>query len=202
MKKIILLFLGFTISCSAQSPIVDLLDDHGTVIPNAYYKDVNNLLNIYEGTYLYTNGTSFFKIVLIKRIMKSNTSHEGQFFEDLIIGEYQYVENGVEKVNTLPSLNANYSRQWKHNIVGNNIINKNNRPVCIECNTNEKRLQVSITDASTGRYATIVMRRINENGIEVLKIKIYNAVAGTLVEGEPEPADFSLPQGEFTLIKQ
>ena len=206
MKRIIFLTLIaiVTITCKAQSPIINILDKDGTRDINAYYKDVNNLLNQYEGTYLYTNGTTSFKIVLVKKIMQFN----GEYYEDLIIGEYQYIVNGVEIVNTLSELNTTYSNQRRHNIDGNSLISKNNRSwVCPNCNVNEKRLEASIRDASTDRYATIIMRKLsmlNSSGddVETLHIKIGQVMGGAYDVNVGPPADFSLPLGELTLIKQ
>ena len=100
-NTIIILLILSAICCKAQSPIINITDDNGNQIAGSYYKDLDNLLNVYEGTYLYTNGTTTLKIVLQKKTM----SFDGHHYEDLIIGEYQYIKNGVEIINTLPRLN-------------------------------------------------------------------------------------------------
>jgi hypothetical protein len=46
------------------------------------------------------------------------------------------------------------------------------------------------------------MQRTSLNGQEVMKIKISNINGISFVEGQPVPLEFSLPQGELTLIKQ
>ena len=46
----------------------------------------------------------------------------GYLYEDMIIGEYQYIENGVEKINTLNGLSVNHSNGGKYSISGNIII--------------------------------------------------------------------------------
>jgi hypothetical protein len=196
-KIIIFLFLG--IYSNVQSQVVDIQDKDGTRDTNAYYKDVNNLLNPFEGTYIYTNGNTSFKIILIKKVNQYN----GRYYEDLIIGEYQYIENGVEKVNTLSDTSTIYNNQRLHNIDGNTIVDKNYRTwPCPNCVLNENRLSTSIRDASTNRYAKLIMRRTINNAQEVLQIKITYVLSVPYLDGEPEPAAFSLPIGEFTLIKQ
>jgi hypothetical protein len=60
---------------------------------NSYYKDVNNILNDFEGTWLYQSGNTSLKLTLVKSIQFFN----GDFYEDTIIGGYQYIENGIEK---------------------------------------------------------------------------------------------------------
>lgn len=200
MKKIqILAILFITFLSNAQNPIIDISQSRFGQPDGYYMKDLNNLLNPFEGTYLYTNGNTSFKIVLVKKVQQYN----GRYYEDLIIGEYQYIENGIEKVNTLPEINITYNNQGIHNISGNLIVDNNFRMwKCPACPVNEKRFHGSIMDATTERYAYITMRKTNELGQEVMKIKISHVAGVALVEGEPLPPDFSLPQGEFTLIKQ
>jgi hypothetical protein len=197
--KIIIIAL-IAISCKAQSPIIDISESELGQPDGYYVKDINNLLNPFEGTYLYTNGTTSFKIILVKKVQQYNS----RYYEDLIIGEYQYIENGVEKANTLSNINVVYNNQSiKHAISGNLIVNNNFRYwKCPTCPTNEKRFNGGIKDVSTGRGASITMRRTTENGQEVMKIKISHVSGGNTYEvGQPLPPDFSLPQGEFTFIK-
>ena len=46
-------------------------------------EDINNYLDAFEGTYLYTNGNTSFRMVLVKKVQQYN----GRYYEDLIIGE-------------------------------------------------------------------------------------------------------------------
>jgi hypothetical protein len=196
--KIIIIVL-LSINCKAQNPTIDITQSRLGQPDGYYVKDTNSLLNPFEGTYLYTNGTTSFKMILIKKVQQYN----GRFYEDLIIGEYQYIENGVEKVNTLSEINTVYNNQRIHNIDGNLIVDNNFRFwKCPTCPINEKRLKCSINDTSSNRYASITMQRTSLNGQEVMKIKISNINGISFVEGQPVPLEFSLPQGELTLIKQ
>jgi len=194
-----LLFLMFTSLTFAQNPVIDLKNYYGDDIAGAYYKDVGNLLNAFEGTYVYTNGNEIFKIVLVKKVMQYDT----EYYEDLIIGEYQHIKNGLERINTISQINTIYNNQRRHNIKGNSLINKNNRQwKCPECNDNEKRLRLSIKDVSTGRIADILIRRTIENGQQIIKINITNIMGVGYIATEGLPPEFSLPIGEFTMIKQ
>jgi hypothetical protein len=134
---------------------------------------------------------------LVKKIKQYNSS----YYEDLIIGEYQYIVNGVEKANTLSNLNVVYNNQFaKHAVAGISTINNNNRIwKCPQCNPNEKRLSASITDVSTNRTADFFVRKTVVNGKEVLQVKVTNILPD--LENMNPPA-FSLPTGEFTMIKQ
>jgi len=190
----------FFVSCKAQTPILDI-SDSGTGLPNGYYlRDNNNLLNSFEGTYQYTNGADTLKIVLVKKVLQYNS----QYYEDLIIGEYQYIENGIEKINTLNEINNVYIEQRFHKIDSNFLVNNNFKLFpCLDCFTNEKRLYASIFDPSTNSYADIVIRKTILNSQEVIKINIINFKKGLIIVNElaTEP-NFSLPLEEYILIKQ
>ena len=199
MKKIKYIFIfAIGVSCHAQSPIVNILDDTSSAITNTYYKDVNNLLNQFEGTYLYTNGNTSLKIVLIKKIQQFN----GRYYEDLIIGEYQYIKDGIEKGNTLSEISSIYNNQRVHNIDGNSIQDNNARIwKCPQCSTGTKLLVTGIRDALSDRFAYLSIRKTIVGNQEAINIKISQVVNAVHIQGTPEPASFSLPLGEYTLIK-
>lgn len=95
MKNIIFLsIMLLSFSCKSQSVIIDITDSELEQPIGYYSKDINNVLDPFQGTYIYTNGNTSFKIILKKMIKQS----EGVHFEDLIIGEYQYVVNGLVKI--------------------------------------------------------------------------------------------------------
>ena len=195
----ILVLLLLSINCKAQSPIIDIIDDDGSEINGAYYKDVNNLLNPFEGTYVYTSGSTTLKIVLVKKVLQYNS----QYYEDLIIGEYQYIKDGVQIANTLSEITTTYLNQRNHKIEGNLIVDKNYRVwKCTSCSLTENRLSTQIEDVVSERFAELVLRRTTEGGQEVMKIKITNISRVIEIDDQPTAPDFALPTGEFTLIKQ
>lgn len=208
MKNLyLILFIVFSNLSSSQT-IVDITNTSFSFSTNTYYnyykKDLNNVLDPFQGSYVYTNGNNSFKIILKKMIKQPVGLH----FEDLIIGEYQYIENGIEKVNTLANIDIAYPNQFaKHHIAGNGIIpNINNRVwKCPQCNPDEKRLAVSLLDKISNRTADFFMRRTNINGQEAMQVKIYNIRGHVINVDDPstmnQPA-FALPTGEFTMIKQ
>lgn len=200
MKNIttILILLFTTISFGQ---IINITDKDGTRSTAAYYKDVNNLLDQYEGTWLYTSGNNSLKIVLIKKTNQYN----GRYYEDLIIGEYQYVENGVEKINTLSEINTVFPNQRRHNINGNSLIKKTSKPSCNDCLTNEKRLRCGFQDDLLNLYGYIIIKKSmdveEEQTIEV-KIRMLGSGTPWLDGNPPPPLDFTVPSGEYVLIKQ
>lgn len=199
MKKIAkLIIVIITIcNCKVQSQTLDISEQGLNDIAGAYYKDTQNLLDPFVGTYIYTNGTTSFKIVLQKKIM---SSMNGYYYEDLIIGEYQYIKNGVEKVNTLNKLLINYTNKSKHSIDGNMILTGTELG-CDECSISEKRLRIGLTDGASENWAELDIRKININGQPAIKIFIRWMMA-VHVEGTPALAKPSFPGGEYVLIKQ
>lgn len=193
---LLILALGFS-NVKSQSVTIDI-SKSGLNQPNNYYrKDINNVLNQFEGTFLYTSGNRSFKIIFEKKIKQYN----GSYYEDLIIGEYQYIVGGVEQFNTLSNLNVVYNNQYiKHSIAANSPIENNNREwKCTQCIANEKRLRGKIVDKSTDRIASIFLRKTIIGGQEVLQVKISQVRPDFENTNSP---DFSLPKGEFTMVKQ
>ena len=60
-------FFLFLTACKAQSPIYDISDLRDGP-KNSYYKDINNVLDGYDGTYLYKNGSTSLKFILNKNL--------------------------------------------------------------------------------------------------------------------------------------
>jgi len=98
MKHILfILLIGFSISCKAQT-IVNLDSPSG---PNQYKKDLNNVRANFVGIWQYTDGTTEFTLHIYKQnmIFAGNYWGQGDTFEDKLIGNYIYKENGVELIN-------------------------------------------------------------------------------------------------------
>lgn len=199
MKNIIVIFVVLynTISLNAQSVVFDISESELGKPEGYYSKDMNNLLDQFEGTYVYTNGNKIFTITLIKKIKQYNSS----YYEDLIIGEYEYSVNGTIIQNTMSNLGVVYNNQFiKHAIGGRSIIgNSHRRWKCPQCNPNERRLRARIRDVNTERSADFFMRKTVVNGQQVLQVKIFDVLPDLETTNPP---DFSLPMGEFTMIKQ
>lgn len=192
------------LSCKAQSPIINLgnTDDGITqmdVPENGYYKDVNNVLNDFEGTWLYTNGNKSLKITLVKNTLYFN----GKFYEDIIIGGYQYIENGVEKINTLSDANIpNIGRDAS--IKGNNIYDDCSIIPADDCVEGEKRLDLSIKDTiTTKHFGDLVLHKRTANGQEALKAMIDIGYTGENYKDVPTPLPTMPSQmRNIILIKQ
>lgn len=104
MKKLLmLLFFVVSYSCKAQQTIPMSMDYTNYLKNNNYIKDTNNDLNKFIGTWKWinpTNSNTYFEINFFK-VLYWNPNNINNFFEDTILGNYKYVENGVIITNTL-----------------------------------------------------------------------------------------------------
>jgi len=171
-------------NCKAQSPIIPI-DKWSDEQSNAYYKDIDNELDLFEGTWLYMNGNTSLKIILEKRLMQFN----GDYYTDLIVGEYQYIKNGIEKINTLNQLSQNLGEN--HNIEGNFIHN-----TCVflpidDCINGEIRLMLFINDVLTDKGMGIILHKRNINGQQALKANLW--YDGGMITSHPNDAEPTEP---------
>ena len=196
MKNILILLLLSSTLIQAQE--INLEDKDGTRITGAYYKDINNHLNQFEGTYKYTQGNTELTMVF-KKIVKYNN---GIYFEDLLIGEVKFVKDGLILFNNLSKINTVYPNQFSHDIVGNTIIKPTSRPVCVGCTANQKRARLIFFGNDNNMGGSIILQKITEaNQPDKLKINIMYSRSIRLA-GEPEPLDALIKNGEYVLIKQ
>ena len=195
----IICLLFIFLNCKAQTLVFDISKNFGTDNPTgAYYKDTQFVLNPFVGTFIYTNGTTSFKIELKKKEM---SSVNGRYFEDLIIGAYKYVENGVQKVNTLGSLMLNLENGWNYPINGSLILDGKELG-CDECADTEKRLRVSISDDQVSRIGNLDIRRIIHNGQQAIKVELWWDFDWRRREGDPVIQPERIPRGKYIMIKQ
>jgi hypothetical protein len=191
------LFFILLNSCMAQSPVLDITTPKkGFVgVKGAYYKDTKNVLSGYDGTYLYTSGTKSFKIKLQKNIM---TSRNGLFYEDLVAGEYQLIENGVEKVNTLNKLTSTSN---DNHISGKRVLTGTVLG-CSDCSPTEKRLRLGFSDATSPHIGEIDIRKTTVGGKDAIRVNIWYTGPIAVKEGTPKPKDGVVRAGEYIMIKQ
>ena len=217
MKKNIIIILSFFISFSCKAQIIDRYDSSISVgdIDGAYYKDVNNFRDQFVGTWVYTQGTTQLTIMIQKRDNLTHFNGIRTYNEDILIGEYRYVENGIEKINTLANINTNYGNDYdensKHNLFGGMYLRRSTSyPRCNECAPNERRMFFSYSepnyDGKGIANGHVVVRKFVENGVHKIKIWFYTSNQIVFVDsaGNPvdNPAPFKIPFGEYVLVKQ
>jgi hypothetical protein len=123
----------------------------------------------------------------------------GIYFEDLIVGEFEYSENGVLITSTLNNFNYGWINGAKHNISGNLIVDKPSG-LCDDCLPGEKALHVGYVDPYAHAIGSFTIRRMVMNGQDAIHIDIGYEV-GTRQAGEPV-VPLSIRGREFVLIKQ
>ncbi|GAA4775915.1 MULTISPECIES: DUF6705 family protein [Flavobacterium] len=200
MKKIFLFAFTLLLSnCNAQQIIN--LENKGTYrhYPlGAYFKDINNFLNPFIGTYIYTNGNTSLKIILDKKI-KDN----GKYAEDVIYGGYEYIVNGVTIANTLPNTLPANTYAGSYYINGNAYLLNNSHPPCSTCTPGEKRLFITLQDTQCIYFRRLIIKREVVSGQEQIKIDLDLGNTVYYNSTDPEPVfNFALPSGSYTLIKQ
>lgn len=195
MKTTIYISLLLTLSaitCKAQTPIIDINNKNGEYINGAYYKDINNLLNQFQGTYVLNDGVNYLKIVFQKKTMQ----YTGSCYQDLLIGEYQYKLNGVEKINTLNKLTSTLPNVYHHSIDGNDYMT--NHTPFDDYTTDNFRLTLGMVIPG-GITADLDVRKCTVNGQEA--IQIFKRTKQYYKKGDTIPP-IIVPNGFFYLIKQ
>ena len=195
MKKIILiLLLAVITSCKAQSPIINILEWDGIRSPNMYLKDVANDINTFTGTYLFDNGTIYFKVQLKKITM----AYSGYNYEDLLVGELEYRVNGVTLVNTLPMFNEYDENPYRHAIWGTWVVDNNYKPICNDCAPNERRMAVVADD--TKRAFSLIIRKMMVGSSQALKFS-FKYGGESVIQGQTPVVPY-IQEPEYILIKQ
>jgi hypothetical protein len=192
---IIMTLFAMSVNCKAQNPIRDISERDGlNSITGVYYKDTHNLLDPFVGTYVYTNGNTSLKIVLQKK-----KSFNTRYYEDLLIGEYQYIENGIERINTLNKLNIDYTNKSNHSIDGGIIMTQG--AGCNDCLPDEKAVYVGLVESITSNSADLIIRKTIINGIPAIKIFVMWRMRYKK-ETDPMPPRASFPGGHYILTKR
>lgn len=197
MKNIILFLtiILFNSECIAQPTLLDISDKGGfEYVPGGYYADQHNLLAPFVGEYLGTSANKTLRIVL----QKKTSSMNGLYTEDLIIGEYQYILNGQEKINTLDRLTLNYANKIKHSINGSSVM-QGQVLGCSECGTNEKWLYLGIVDRNADNVGTIGIRKVIVGGQEAIKVSIRWYITALQQDFPFIPP--TIPADDYTLFK-
>ena len=202
MKQIITLIGILSIlSCKAQNIVGIYSNDNVEYNSNYYLKDVDNDFNKFIGTWKYTNGNTSFTIVLDKEIKNQPLSNSN--YQDMLVGEYQYIENGVEKANTLLDMDNPNIKGYLHKIAGYRIVGKTINPDCNDCSIDERRVLLTIRHPTVDDVnADLVLRYVIVNGVEQLEANLFGRGPGVYLEGRTDPLDLDVPYGDYVLIKQ
>ena len=194
MKNIIkLIIILISYSSYAQDPIININNWHGETPNNCYLKYIDNLLNPFEGTWVYTNGNTSLKIVLLKKTM----TYRGGLYEDILIGEYQYIRDGEELFNSLSEIDVVLPFQINHHIAGN-YLPKTPTPFS-DYTTDNFRVNLFFRE-DNGFGCNIEVRKTSVDGVEAIQIfKVSRPPLRT--NGIDYPGSAMVKDGFYTLVK-
>lgn len=198
MKYLINILFIFTIlSCKAQNIIVPIGSgenlEHNT---NFYLKDVNNEFNKYEGTWKYINGSTE---IIFKFEKEEHYLSPSNYYRDLLVGEYQYIENGTEKVNTLLNFGNPTITGYRHNIKGSVFAHRLPSHCIDNSDISEIKIELIIDQPEEAdTEGIVILRHVNENGVEKLQACIYD----NTTMGDIPNARIDIPNGYYEFIKQ
>lgn len=200
MKSIIPFLLLIAVAMQAQPyTTIKNIADNDYDEDGVYYKDINNIFNNFEGTYLYNQNGVYLKFILEK---KELSSMNGFYYEDMLVGGYQLKINNIEITNVLNDVNINYVNRIKHIITFGVVIRGGDYGFCEDCPPNEYCLLGSIIDVSSNKLCDLRIRKIIHNGQEAIKILISRGIEVRLEGSAPTPP-VKLPlHEELILIKQ
>lgn len=197
MKAIIkLLFCILLMQNTYTQTIYVLPERHHIFETNYYVQDTNGLLDQYVGTWAYTSGNTSFTITLKKKI-HFNTTNENEY-EDIIYGAYRYVENGVEKFNSLPQLDdPTITNYYVYRIHGNYFPS----PTILDDEPGNPGLVLSLIMGEVEVASGLYMFKTTVGGVEALRIYKGIEACRITIKGNPEPQE-TVPSGYYTLLKQ
>ena len=172
---------------------------------DVYYKDTHNDFDNYTGIWKYTSGSTSLTITLQKKIQQTVYNFDGsQYQMDFIVGGYKYVENGIEKINTLSQLSQNLDI-IQYRIYGSSIIAPHSI-YCMDCGPNDRKLLLGFSEPNRhidGYEPEMLFQRADRGGVQKLKLIFRTTSGGWEEEGvTPQYTSYTIPFGEYVLVKQ
>ena len=198
MKQLLNMALLITLfSCKAQTIIVPLGSGDNIEDNQSYYeKDVNNEFGKFEGTWKYQGGSTQITLKLKKEVHYLSPSN---YYTDMLVGEYQYIENGTEIANTLSDFNNPSVLGYSHNISGGVFTHR----LPGNCTDNSAVAEIKIElflNHPTEEYTEgrMILRYVDDNGTEKLQACIYDYTT----MGNIQDARIDIPDGYYIFVKQ
>lgn len=186
-----------SVACKAQSVIIPLGGSQDIVhSPDYYEKDVNNEFGKFTGTWTYANGDTELTFKLKKEEHYLSPSN---YYTDMLVGEYKYVENGLQKVNTLSDFDSTTLSGYDHRISGGIFVHRLPDSCIDNSDPTEIKIELFIVspddDDIEGR---LILRYVNDNGIEKIQVCVYDYT--TLADDVN--ARIEVPDGYYEMVKQ
>lgn len=203
MKHLYLILVFICLGCKTQTivPLYNANFDQSDV----YYKDTYNDFDKLAGTWKYSNGTTSLTIVLQKRLKHPVKEYGLNYDMDFIAGGYKYIEDGVEKINTIPQLTENLDLWYYYHIEGNSIVGPKSG-YCLNCGPDDRVFLLGFSDPTRdipGYEPLMFFKRVDSGGVQKLKLDFITISGGWEEEGvDPGFTQYTIPFGTYILIKQ
>lgn len=204
MKFFLSALLLITVASYSQSPVIPLRSFEEPTGTGYYLKDTYNDFDPYIGTWKYQNlSTNSFLVIKFKKkqaYFSTVTNH----YSDHLVGEYQYIENGIEIINTLAGLDS-VSNPYFNKISGSLIYQgKYGFSTCIECPDDVIRIKLSFDDPERmfNSGGIDMWHKTEADGTKKIMIDLYYDGLGLRFWEHPnEPTTLRIPYGKYTLTK-
>lgn len=175
------------------------LDTNGPTESGIYYKDLDHLLDPYVGTWLYTNGNTSLRIKLVKKEHYLYDTGYKSYYTDLIVGEFQYVENGNLILDRIPLLDDTSIDYFDFSITCFSIYKLNQFDHFPEANPLIRKLRASYNDPVKTFIDFKCVLAVNDE-IENQKLIFFFK---RMIGGAPDGVSLDpvFPEGKYVLSK-
>ena len=184
-----ILIINIPNTINAQNNIVDVDGPYMTydVPAGTYIKDINNTFNKFLGTWKWQEGNK----ILIFKIEKVTQYYHSEFdvYEDFIIGNYSYTENGGSTylVNTITQ-----------NI---GVTNKTLVPLYTSGTNNQNEIEFTFHDIIYNKKSCNAGFKFLPGSLNQMELKLSNHFKGYFLPDLPPTPYFSIPNNVI-LTKQ
>lgn len=201
IKFLIIPILLFCANIEAQNPIL-ALGQHvkSEQSQGTYMKDMDNVLNNFEGTWLLEDGNKSLELILFKEEMY----YDGYIYQDVLAGAYDYKENGVSVMNTLSEIDHSTINGKSYKLSGNVLFSDCYFMPVADCVDGEVRVSIFLEDIlENNAYYSLILHKRVINGQEALRVYINGeSRKGNVTEGESIPPPTIDLRGEHVFFKQ
>ncbi|MFN4198064.1 MAG: DUF6705 family protein [Flavobacterium sp.] len=210
MKNRLLILIFFCAHTLVKAQIVNQQTSEGVCDESGvYYKDTENFLPQFEGTWRHVSDTMELTVKFRKKAMMPYQVLNKNCSYDFLVGEMKLVLNGLEIINSLQDLDVNHSNVFLYNLFGFSKYTYTLLPSSPEFPPHVERIHLTYNEKQNNDLclaADFIMRIIDVNSQPQLIVKKifttppcgdhrYNA------NQTSTSTQFYLPDGTYTCIK-
>lgn len=195
MKQLFLLLIFVFLGCATPRASEQSAD---MMLCNSL-KNSPGPLDKYVGTWKYVNGKTSLTIVFREKEYPFSLDVKPTFYTRVLIGEYMYIENGIEKVNTLADLEKTIE---VNNLFGTVMVGPATDYKDVFLNA---KMVVYFTEPVRiipGFKPEMILESVNKGGVKKLKV-IFDAPSAAKLDNDDAQkySNYSIPFGKYILTK-